>query len=105
VSELLNRFSLEAAKFNYQVFLCLFLIWCTLVVCAIFSINSHKFSTRQRHLWLWVVIGVPLFGLLAYLPFSIRREDLPQILLLKLQKHRGPKNDAKFVLAKGGRAD
>jgi hypothetical protein len=105
VSELLNRFSLQAAKFNQQVFLCMFLIWCVLVICAVFSISSHEFSTRQRRLWLWVVIGVPLFGLLAYLPFSVRREDLPQILLLKLQKHRGPKKDTKFALSRGGSAD
>jgi hypothetical protein len=30
-------------------------------------------------------------GLLAYLPFSIRREDLPQVFLMRSQKDRALK--------------
>lgn len=88
MSELLNRFSLEAAKFNSQVFLSLFLIWIALVYCAVVSINSQGFSDRQRRLWIWIIVGVPLLGLLAYLPFSVRREDLPQVFLMKIHKDR-----------------
>ena len=88
MSELLTRFSLEAAKFNGQVFLCLLMIWAAMVYCAVISINSQAFSERQRRTWLAVVIGIPLLGMLAYLPFSLRREDLPQIFLLKLLKDR-----------------
>jgi hypothetical protein len=88
MSELLNRFSLEAAKFNSQVFLSLLLIWIAVVTCAIISVNSQGFSERQRRLWIWIVVGVPLLGLLAYLPFSVRREDLPQVFLMKIHKDR-----------------
>ena len=77
MSEILSRFSLEAAKFNGQIFACLVLIWVALVTCAIVSINSQSFSGRRRWIWIWIVVGIPLFGLLAYLPFSVRREDLP----------------------------
>ena len=88
MSELLNRFSLEAAKFNSQVFLALFFIWITLVYCAVISLKSQGFSDRQRRLWTWIIICVPLLGLLAYLPFSVRREDLPQVFLMKIHKDR-----------------
>jgi hypothetical protein len=88
MSEILNRFSLEAAKFNSQVFFSLLLIWIALVYCAVVSINSQGFSDRQRRLWMWIIIGVPLLGLLAYLPFSVRREDLPQVFLMKIHKDR-----------------
>src|SRR5882762_9633410 len=91
MSELLNRFSLEAAKFNGQVFLSLLLIWIAMVCCAIVSINSQGFSDRQRRLWIWIIVGVPLLGVLAYLPFSVRREDLPQVFLMKIQKDRAMK--------------
>jgi len=91
MSELLNRFSLEAAKFNRQVFLSLLLIWIAIVACAIVSINSQGFSDRQRRLWIWIIVGVPLLGLLAYLPFSVRREDLPQVFLMKIHKDRALK--------------
>ncbi len=91
MSELLNRFSLETAKFNSQVFLSLFFIWVALVYCAVISINSQGFSDRQRRLWIWIIMGVPLLGLLAYLPFSVRREDLPQVFLMKVHKDRSLK--------------
>ena len=91
MSELLNRFSLEAAKFNGQVFLSLLLIWIALVYCAVISLKSQGFSDRQRRLWTWIIIGVPLLGLLAYLPFSVRREDLPQVFLMKIHKDRNLK--------------
>jgi hypothetical protein len=102
--QLLSRFSLEAAKFNWQVFLCLLVIWAVLVCCAVISINSQGFSQAQRRVWLWVVTCVPLFGLLVYLPFSIRRDDLPQIILLMLQKDRLTKKNKKAPLPKGGRS-
>jgi hypothetical protein len=98
MSEILNRFSLETAKFNGQVFLSLFLIWVAMVTCGIISLNSQGFSERQRRLWMWIIIGVPLLGLLAYLPFSVRREDLPQLLLLRGHKGRGLKKLQKATL-------
>lgn len=91
MSEILNRFSLEAAKFNSQVFLSLFLVWIAIVYCAVLSVNSQGFSDRQRRLWIWILVCVPLLGLLAYLPFSVRREDLPQIFLMKFHKDRALK--------------
>ena len=88
MSEILNRFSLEAAKFNSQVLLSLFLIWVAIVACALFSLNSQGFSDRQRRLWMWIILCVPLLGVLSYLPFSLRREDLPQVFLMRNQKNR-----------------
>ena len=91
MSEILNRFGLEAAKFNSQIFLSLLLIWIALIACAVVSIRSQGFSERQRRLWIWIIVGVPLLGLLAYLPFSVRREDLPQVFLMKIHKDRALK--------------
>jgi len=101
MSEILNRFSLEAAKFNGQVFLSLLVIWVCIVCCAIISINSQSFSERQRRYWIWTVVGLPLLGLLAYLPFSIRREDLPQVFLMKIQKDRAMRKDTKRSPGRG----
>jgi hypothetical protein len=103
MSEILSRFSLEAAKFNWSVFFCLFLIWIAMVICAIVSINSQSFSDRQRRLWILIVTCVPLFGLLAYLPFSVRREDLPQVFLMKMHRDRLLKKTRKET-PRGGRA-
>ncbi len=101
MSEILNRFSLEAAKFNGQVFLSLLVIWACIVCCAVISINSQSFSERQRRYWIWTVVGLPILGLLAYLPFSIRREDLPQVFLMKIQKDRAMRKVAKRTSSGG----
>jgi hypothetical protein len=103
MSEILSRFSLEAAKFNGQIFLCLLVIWLAMVGCAIVSINSQNFSERRRWMWIWIVVGVPLFGLLAYLPFSIRREDLPHLFLMTIQKEQRAKKAKKAAATTGGR--
>jgi len=102
MSEILNRFSLEAAKFNGQVFFCLFLIWIALVACAFASLNGQAFSDPRRRLWRLIIVCVPLFGLLAYLPFSIRREDLPQVFLMKIHRNRLLQKAGKAT-ARGGR--
>ena len=99
--EIFTRFSLEAAKFNWQVFACLFLLWVVLLYCAAGSIRSQNFSERQKRAWMWLIIGVPIVGLLVYLPFSVRREDLPQIVLLMLQKDRLTKKSKRPELTKG----
>ena len=102
MSEILNRFSLESAKFNGQIFLSLLLIWIALVVCAVVSVRSQGFSQRQRRLWIWIIICAPLLGLLTYLPFSVRREDLPQVFLMKIQKDRAMKRGKSSDRGGGG---
>jgi hypothetical protein len=83
MSELLNRFSLSTAKWNLPIALCLLVLWCAMVACTISSICAQPFSPAQRRFWILVVIFLPLFGVLAYLPFSFRREDLPNAFMLK----------------------
>lgn len=74
MTELLNRFSFEAAKFNYQVAICLGVIWLAVVGCALFSIQSQPFSPRQRWFWILTILCLPGIGLLCYLPFSLSRD-------------------------------
>jgi len=103
MSEAIKRFSLEAAKFNGQVFFFLLVIWVALLICAVLSIKSQGFSERQQRMWILTVVCVPLLGLLVYLPFSVRREDLPQILLLIMQKDRLARRMKKAAISKGTR--
>lgn len=81
MSEFLNRFSFQLNKLTTQVWGAAAVIWLAVVLCAVFSIINQPFSRRQRGIWLVLVIGVPIFGLLAYLPFSIRRDELPTAFL------------------------
>lgn len=69
--ESLNRFSLEAVKFNDQMLLSLIAIWLVVIGTAISSIYSQPFSKKQRLFWVLVVICLPVIGVLIYLPFSM----------------------------------
>ena len=103
MSELLNRFSLSTATWNLQIALCVLALWCAIVGCTISSIHAQPFSEAQRRFWILVVIFLPFFGVLAYLPFSVRREDLPNAIILK-STDRHKKNKRPGISAGGNQA-
>lgn len=86
MSEMLYRFSFDAAKANKQMVLFAAMIWLVVLGCAASSIINQPFSKKQRTFWLMVVVGLPLFGLLSYLPFSIRKEHYPGLFNTKKRK-------------------
>jgi hypothetical protein len=77
MTELIYRFSVDAVKLNKQVLVCSLAVWMIVIGCTIMSIVGQPFSKKQRMFWVLMVVGVPLFGLLSYLPFSIRKENYP----------------------------
>ena len=74
MSELLNRFSLEAAKFSLQTAVCMAAIWLAVVACGLLSIRSQAFSARQRWFWILTIVCLPGLGLLCYLPFALDKD-------------------------------
>lgn len=92
MSELLNRFHYQESSLTLQVWAAAAIIWLAVLICTITSILAQPFSIRQRIVWALIVTGIPLFGLLAYLPFSIRRDELPTAFLMRGQ---GKKRDKK----------
>ncbi len=65
-------------------------IWLAVLICTVASIIAQPFSKKQRAIWILLVVCVPILGLLAYLPFSIRRDELPTAFLM-----RGSSKDSK----------
>ena len=86
MNTLLDKFSLESIKWNDQIMVCLILIWLVVVACSLSSIFSQQFERNRRLFWICLIIGLPIVGLLAYLPFSFRREGLPQIFQSRSSK-------------------
>ena len=103
MSDIFSRFSLHAAKFNGQVWLCLAVIWLIVLGSAITSIYAQPFSARQQKFWILAVVFLPLLGVLAYLPFSFRREQLAQLFFIRLQRDRNSKHASTASRFKGGR--
>jgi len=75
MQELSSHFSWDAIKFDYQILACCILIWLAVVACAISSVVKQAFSWRQKTVWIGLILVVPVVGLLAYLPFSVRWEN------------------------------
>lgn len=88
MSQLLYKFSLESAKFNTEVLTAILLIWAAVLSCALASVTGQPFTSGQRRFWIAVIVCFPVVGMLAYLPFSIRKEDLPEIFLLKRERQK-----------------
>lgn len=67
-------------------------VWLVVVGCAVGSILSQpqRFSARQRLLWILVIIGIPVFGLLAYVPFSVKREGYSVLRKSKSDQMKSP---------------
>ncbi len=103
MSEIFSRFSFHAGKFHGQVWICLAGIWLVVLLCTLASINSQPFSARQRRFWILAVCLFPLVGLLAYLPFSCRWEQLAQLLFIRLQGSHGKTRGANAKQLSGGR--
>lgn len=73
MSELLERFSVDAAKFNAQTATCMIVIWLMVLGCGVLSVVSQSFTSRQRWFWIVTIVCLPAVGLLCYLPFSLNK--------------------------------
>ena len=81
-------FTLSSPSLMYRgVWICVAIIWVTVVVCALFSIASRPFRRSTKLVWAGIVVLVPLLGLLAYLPFSINEELFPYVGFWRKPKH------------------
>jgi hypothetical protein len=86
MSDLLNKFSLDAVKWNPQIAACMIGIWLIVLIAAISSVLSQPFTSKQRFFWILLLVGLPAVGLLAYLPFSLAEARYPLLFSFKKKK-------------------
>lgn len=73
-----NLFTLESPCLVYPgVWFCVAVIWFLVVTCALTSVWGRASGRGSKTLWTALIVGVPLVGLAAYLPFSLREELFP----------------------------
>ncbi len=84
--EIISRFSWDAIKFDDQVLAAMIIVWGAVLLCAVSSIRNQPFTKLQRTFWLSLVIGLPMIGLLFYLPFSFRATNYPELFFWKRSK-------------------
>ena len=76
ITNFLNRFDFTNPRFSIEVMFFLSIVWCVILACAIWSICDKIRAWPARLLWILVVVGLPLVGLLIYLPFSMDNDAL-----------------------------
>ena len=86
ITSLTSRFSFQAMRIDSLVINILLALWLTITLCTISSILSQPFSKKQRLFWILLVVAMPLFGILAYLPFSINKDDVSDIFMMRHKK-------------------
>jgi hypothetical protein len=100
---LLTRFSFDASKMDSHIWAIVALVWLVMVGCGIGSVLSHgpRFDRKQRLLWITLIFGLPVIGLLIYLPFSVKREGFTLMRQTKPSKTIDGKEGGKSRMLKG----
>lgn len=80
MSEILEMFGIGR---NGAVIVAALAVWAVVLACAVSSVIAQPFDRKQRMTWLAIIIGLPLFGLMAYLPFSVKKNNHPLIFPVK----------------------
>lgn len=88
MDQLINKLDLSSIKFSPQILLCMIGVWVILIACVILSILSRPFSDKERRFWMFLTVCVPVIGVLAYLPFSFRHDELPPFLMPRRKEKR-----------------
>ncbi|MCX6895337.1 MAG: hypothetical protein NTZ16_07570 [Verrucomicrobia bacterium] len=77
-------------------------VWLVVVMCGVGSVFSQgtRFDRRQRLFWILLMIGLPVLGLLVYLPFSIKREGFTLMRQTRTEKKDARIEDTKKRMLK-----
>ncbi len=97
--EIFSRFTFQESKLTTLIWLFAAMLWLLVVSCAVASVCAQPFSKRQRYIWIALIVCVPILGLLAYLPFSIRRDELPTAFLMRGTSKDRKKNNTTHTLS------
>jgi hypothetical protein len=76
LTSFLNKFDFSNPRISGEILFFVALIWCIVVACAVWSIFVKMRSWPARTFWTLMVVGVPVVGLLLYLPFSMDNDAL-----------------------------
>lgn len=78
--EKLRHLQLTPQTVNTQTFIAISALYLVVLVCTLWSIfETGSRPARRSHQWAWafIVVAVPLLGVLTYLPFSLKHEVFP----------------------------
>ena len=86
-----NWLRLDAQNLIAEVWWAMLIIWCALVLIAVFDIATHTFTATTKLGWICAVVFLPLVGLFAYCLYSLAKADyhMLEFLFRKRKSTRG----------------
>ena len=87
-----SRFGFNPIQWNVWMVLGFLLVWSLVVACAVHSIFHQALDRKQQKFWMWMVIAVPVLGLLCYLPFSFEWDRNAYFLAWRKKKEKTEKS-------------
>ena len=88
MSEILDRFSLSAIKFDVPTLLGMIFAWLIVVACALKSVWTRGISKRNAFVWSLLIVFCPVVGVLIFLPFSFRLDHYPDLFIWKKNRQK-----------------
>lgn len=88
VQVLINFLSLNALNTPPEVYAALGVIWLILLVAGMASVFSRACSGWLKLLWLLLIVGAPVVGLLVYCVFCLVTADYSFLKLFGLQRQK-----------------
>jgi hypothetical protein len=88
MSDILDRFSLDAIKFDLPILLGMIFAWLIVVAATVHSIWLHSKSRNSAIIWTLFVVLCPVIGVLVFLPFSFRLEHYPDLFIWKKNRSK-----------------
>lgn len=79
MSDFFQRFNWKYLKDGPEIPYGILVIWVIVVLCAIGSVRAQDFNERQKWFWIGLIVLLPGIGLMAYLPFAIKKDTIPQM--------------------------
>jgi hypothetical protein len=77
IDKVLNKFDFSNPKSGKEVMLFMLAVWLMVVGSSIWSVLSQRRPMTWKLIWIMVIVFVPLLGVAAYLPFSLKDETFP----------------------------
>lgn len=91
-----GRFSFDPYKVDWKMWCVIVMIYLVVAACGVGSVlaNRKRFTVGQRNFWIAVIVCLPGVGLLAYLPFSFKREGMGILRQQKKSENKAVKISA-----------
>lgn len=80
ITNFLSRFDFSNPQLTGEILFFVSVIWLVVVSCAIWSVCTRMRRWSGKLLWIFILVALPVVGLILYLPFSLDNDALQSLV-------------------------